>query len=97
MSERLDQLIAQLAAAPADCALGQLEADIGRSIRARRSQARTAEALTPVALGAVGLAMAVGLTVGGASAAAAAASVRHAESFTAASELAPSTLLEAAQ
>lgn len=94
MNERLDRLITQLADAPTDHALDRLEAEISRGIGRRRVEARTAAALTPVGVAAVGLAMAVGLSVGGVTAAAAAAGIHRADTFTVAANLAPSTLLE---
>ena len=66
MSERLDDLLGRLAAAAPDRALDNLEAEIGRTILLRRREARTMAALAPVHVASVGLALAMGLTAGGA-------------------------------
>jgi hypothetical protein len=94
MSERLDHLIGQLAAAPIDHALDQLEAEIHRGIGRRRAQARATAALTPVGVVSVGLALAMGVALGGLSSATSATALRHGGSFSVAMNLAPSTLLE---
>lgn len=93
MSERLDDLIERLATAPADRPLDALEAEIAFGITRRRDQARLVGSLAPVRAAAVGLAMALGLAVGGVTAAAA-TPARHADAFAVAPALAPSTLLE---
>jgi hypothetical protein len=93
MSEKLDHLIERLAAAPTDHSLHGLETEIVLAISRRRVEARTAQTLAPFEAAAIGLAMALGLTVG-VMTAAAAAPARHADAFAVAPELAPSTLLE---
>ena len=94
MSDRLDELVRRLAGSPADRPLDGLEADIGRRILESRREARTTTALAPVRIASVGLALAMGITVGGVTAAAAMAGTRPSGVFSAATQLAPSTLLE---
>ena len=94
MSERLDLLIGQLAVAPTDRTLDQVEAEVFRGIGRQRAQGRAAAALTPVGVATVGLALAMGVVVGGLTTATDANSLRHSDSFSVAANLAPSTLLE---
>ena len=93
MSEQLDHLIAQLAAAPADRSLDHFEAQVGRGIAIRQSRVRTAAALAPVRVASIGLALAMGVTVG-VTAASSVAGPHPAGLFGVAADLAPSTLLE---
>lgn len=94
MNDTLDDWVDALAAAPADRALDGLEAEIGRTIAARRREARAVKALAPVRIATVGLALALGVTAGGAAAMAAIRTPHPAGPFAAATQLAPSTLLE---
>lgn len=94
MSERLDELINRLAACPADRSLDGLEVELGRSIAARRRDAGMLAALAPVRVAAVGLALAMGLTAGGAVAASVVLTPQHYASFSSEANLAPSSLLE---
>jgi hypothetical protein len=96
MTNDLDHWVADLAAAPADRPLDGLEAEIGRDIAQRRRDARALKALAPVRLGAVGLALAMGVTAGSAAAVAAIRTPRPSGVF-AVVQLAPSTLLEGAR
>jgi len=93
MSEQLDRLIELLAVAANDRPLDHMEADVRRGIALRRAQARAAAALAPVGLASVSLALAMGAAVGGMTAATAASS-HSSNTFSVATELAPSTLLE---
>ena len=97
MSQRLDDLLADLAAAPTDRSLDGLEAAIGRSLDLRRREARAARALAPVRVASVALAMAVGVTAGGAVATAAILAPQPYGTFSSSAHLAPSTLLEAGE
>ena len=97
MSDRLDDLINRLAAAPIDRSLAALEADIGRRIARRRREARATMLLAPVRVASVGLALAMGVAAGGLTAAAALAEPRSPGAFSGATDLAPSTLLEGAR
>jgi hypothetical protein len=92
MSERLNEWVDRLAASPPDRDLDGLEAQIARRIRLRRRDDRTATLLAPVRVATIGLALAVGVTAGGVTAAT--ATPRAPGAFSAATELAPSTLLE---
>jgi hypothetical protein len=94
MTEDLDQLLMRLAAAPLDRSLDGLEARISRAIAARRNDARITEALAPLRIATVGLALAMGVTAGGAAAMAAIRRPSAPGPFAAATQLAPSTLLE---
>lgn len=94
MNERLDELVAHLATGPLDRSLDGLEAEVSRSIATRRRDARTAAALAPVRVASIGLALAMGVTVGSAVAAGAAVTMHPYGTFSAAAHLAPSTLLE---
>jgi hypothetical protein len=96
MTNDLDDWVAELAAAPPDRPLDRLETEIGRDIAHRRRDARTLKALAPVRLGAVGLALTVGVT-GGAAAAIAAIRTPQPAGVFAVAQLAPSTLLEGAR
>jgi len=96
MTNDLDRWAANLAVAPSDRPLDRLEAEIGRDIAQRRRDARVLKALTPVRLGAVGLALAMGVTAGSA-AAMAAMRMPHPSGVFAVAQLAPSTLLEGAR
>jgi hypothetical protein len=91
MDKRLDQLFEQLAAAPADRSLDFLDFEVGRAIGRRRGEARIASALAPVRVASVGLALAMGVTVGGVTAIVA---PLQPASFSMAANLAPSTLLD---
>ena len=90
MSNRLDTLLAQLQAQPADHDLGALEVDVQRRL-ARRE--RSAGLFAPARAMAIGLALIVGAGVGGLTAATAMAAPRP-SIFAATHALAPSTLLD---
>lgn len=94
MSERLDELVARLAASPTDRSLDRLDGEIGHSIADRRREASTSAALAPVRLASVGLALAMGVTAGGAIATAEISGPHPYATFSSAANLAPSTLLE---
>ncbi|HQR88588.1 MAG: hypothetical protein B7Y81_16880 [Caulobacter sp. 32-67-35] len=94
MSERLDELVARLAASPTDRSLDGLDGEVGRSIAHRRREVRTLAALAPVRVASVGLALAMGVTAGGAVAASALVGPHPYGTFSVAANLAPSTLLE---
>ncbi|WP_394760757.1 hypothetical protein [Phenylobacterium sp.] len=94
MSERLDELVARLANAPTDRVLDDLEVEVGRSILLRRRDALAVSALAPVRFASIGLALAMGVTAGGAVAAAAMRAPTAYVTFSSSAHLAPSTLLE---
>ena len=97
MSERLDQMIARLAAVPPDLPLDGFEAEVGRGVGRWRADARIASALGPVRLASIGLALVIGVTVGDATATGSMAAARSAGLLSSAADLAPSTLLEGAR
>lgn len=94
MRNRLDELVGRLALAPTDRALDGLEAEVGRSIVRERRNALTARALAPVRLASIGLAVAMGVTAGGAAATSAMLKPQPVRVFSLADTLAPSSLLE---
>lgn len=97
MDDRLDQLFERLAATPTDRSMDLLDLEIGRAIGRRRGETRTAAALAPVRMASVGMALAMGVTVGGVIAATAIGVPRQPGAFLLAGNLAPSALLEDAR
>jgi hypothetical protein len=94
MTERLDFLVGQLASAPADRVLDQLETDVLRRVRRAAADARAASSLAPVRAASIALALAMGVVAGGASAISAAAAPTQATGLAVGDHLAPSNLLE---
>ncbi len=96
MTRNLDDCMGELAATPADRSLAGLEAAVDRAIAARRREAQTLQALGPARLGALGIALAIGVATGGATATAGIDAPGPAGAFATAAQLAPSTLLDGA-
>jgi hypothetical protein len=96
MTRDLDDWIAELAAAAVDRSLVGLEAAVGRAIAAQQRDARTLKSLAPIRLATLGLALAMGVTAGGAAAITAIRTPTPAGAFAADARLAPSTLLDGA-
>jgi hypothetical protein len=94
MSDRLDEMIDWLAGSPTDRRLDGLEAEVGHSIGRRREEARASAALAPVRFAGVGIALAMGVTAGGAAAMATVMSAQPLSVFSSSADLAPSSLLE---
>lgn len=94
MNDRLDLLLGRLAAEPTDRRLDQFEAELGRDISVRRTQARIAQALAPVGVASVALALAMGMLAGGLAANTSATTSGGGETFMVAANLAPSSLLD---
>jgi hypothetical protein len=94
MGERLDELLDRLATSSADPRLDGLEESIGRKIAERRRDARMAVTLAPVRVASVAIALALGVTAGGAAATTALMTPKAYGTFSAGAHLAPSTLLE---
>jgi hypothetical protein len=94
MSERLDDLIERLAAAPIDRRLDCLDSDVSRAVMLWQARARATRALAPVRVASIGLALAVGVAVGGVTAAASVSAPRGPNGFPPTADLAPSSLLE---
>ena len=97
MRERLDELIEQLAALPTDRGLEHLEAEVVQAVVRGRGESRANAALAPVRLAAVGVALAIGFTAGGAIATASGRRDQSVEAFSPGVHLAPSSLLERAR
>ena len=93
MSDGLDSLLDQLRAAEVGRPPSGLEADVMAGVARFEAERRTATALVPFRVAAVGLALAVGVTAGGLTAARTMAGGPEAGSFLASADLAPSTLL----
>lgn len=94
MSERLDHLLDRLGASAAGRSLDGLEADVMRGLARAEADRRTASALAPFQVVAVGLAMAMGVTAGGLAAASTVEPLSQVGDLSIGAHLAPSTLLE---
>ena len=94
MRDDLDLLIAGLAAARADRSLDGLEQAVVRSVAQQREDIRATNALAPIRVASIGVALAIGVTTGGVAAATSVSQPRQLSPFSAAAHLAPSTLLE---
>jgi hypothetical protein len=90
----LYELVDRLAGSPIDRPLDGLEAEIGRSIGRHRREARASAALAPARFAGVGIALAMGVTAGGAAAMATVISAQPLSVFSSSADLAPSNLLE---
>jgi hypothetical protein len=94
MNEHLNEAIRRLAMASNDRDLASLDVEIGRGIRLLRRDAQAASALGTVRLASIGLALAMGATIGGVAARAAITAPPAYGTFPADAHLAPSTILE---
>lgn len=94
MSDRLDELIERLAGSPTERSLEGLESVVGSGILVHRRDARVARLLAPVRAASIGMALALGVTAGGLTAAGTIAGPRSTGVFAGGADLAPSTLLE---
>lgn len=94
MSDRLDELIERLAGAQVDRPLDSFESEVGQSIARRRREAKDAMQLAPVRVVSVGLALAMGVTAGGAAATVTLLKPQPLSVFSSSAHLAPSNLLE---
>jgi hypothetical protein len=94
MDERLDDLVKQLAAEPADRSLDGFEARVNLGVSRRRALARATSMLAAVRTASIGLALATGVTAGGFTGARLIVAPRTSGAFSAAADLAPSTLLD---
>ena len=93
MSNRLDDLLARLAGDPLDRSLINLEVDVQQAIRRQRTGVSGVAMFAPLRAATVAVALMMGITVGGMTAATAMAAPR-ASVISGGEELAPSTLLE---
>jgi soluble lytic murein transglycosylase-like protein len=94
MSERLDHLLDRLSASDAELSAPGLEVDVMRGVARAEADRRTAAKLAPLRVGAVGLALVMGVTAGGLAAARTVGGPAQGGALSGASSLAPSTLLE---
>ncbi len=94
MDDRLDLLLQRLAASATDRSLDGFDAELDRGMARWRARAQAASALAPVRVASIALALAMGLTVGGLTAAMSIAAPHASSGFSAAADLAPSTLLD---
>lgn len=94
VDDRLDAILQHLASAPLDRSLDGLEAGVERGIELRRSEARSAAALRPVAMASIGMAMAIGVVAGGLATPDRRDERPSSGLFTEIADLAPSSLLE---
>ena len=94
MDQRLDPLLQRLATSATDRSLDRFDAEVNRGVARWRDRARTAAALAPIGVASIALALAMGVTVGGLTAALSVAAPHASGAFSMAADLAPSTLLE---
>ena len=94
MRDRLDELVGRLAGSPLDRTLDGFETEIGRSVARRRRDMKDAALLAPVRVASLGLALAMGVTAGGAAATAALLNPQPLSVFSSSAHLAPSNLLD---
>lgn len=94
MTLNIDDLLGQLAAQPLDRSLDDLELKVSQGVARRHADLKTGEALAPVRVASVGLALAMGVTAGGLAAAGTVATPQQLSTFSVSAHLAPSTLLE---
>lgn len=97
MTLNIDELVQRLAAQPLDRSLDGLELEVSRGISRRRADLKTSAALAPVRFASIGLALAMGVTVGGLAAAGTISTPQQFSTFSVSAHLAPSTLLEGGQ
>lgn len=97
MTLNIDELVQRLAVQPIDRSLDGLELEVSRDIARRRADLKTNAALAPVRLASIGLALAMGVTVGGLVAASTISTPQQFSTFSTMAHLAPSTLLEGGQ
>jgi hypothetical protein len=94
MNDRLDALVRRLAALPADRSLDTLEAEVEHGIYVKQHQQIASAALATLRVAAIGVALAMGVTAGGATAARAIFYAHPSATFSGSAHLAPSNLLE---
>lgn len=94
MRDDMDQLMARLAAGSPERSLDGFEQAVLRDLAQRREDIRATNALAPIRMAAVGMALAIGVTAGGVAAATNVGQPRQFSPFSTTAHLAPSTLLE---
>lgn len=94
MADDLDRMLARLSQEAGPRAPDGFETRVLAGVAARREALRAGRALGPAQFAAVGLALAVGVTAGGLAGVRTVAGSHGFETFSTATHLAPSTLLE---
>ena len=94
MRDDLDHLMSRLADARPERSLDGFEHVVLQGVAKRREEIQAAQALTPVRVASIGMALAIGVTTGGMAAAGALAQPPQVSPFSTVAHLAPSTLLE---
>ena len=94
MRDDMDQLMARLAARSPERSLAGFEQAVLRGVAKQRDDIRATNALTPVRVASIAMALAIGVTTGGVAAATTFTQPRQFSPFSTAAHLAPSTLLE---
>lgn len=97
MRDEMDHLMARLAAFGPERSLDGFEQAVLRGVAQRREDIRATNALAPIRMASVGMALAIGVTAGGVAAATNVSQPRQLSPFSMAAHLAPSTLLEGAE
>lgn len=94
MRDDLDHLMSRLADAGPERSLDGFEHVVLQGIARRHEEIQAAQALTPVRVASIGVALAIGVTTGGMAAASTLKQPPQVSPFSTVAHLAPSTLLE---
>ncbi|MDO8912123.1 MAG: hypothetical protein Q7V13_09750 [Phenylobacterium sp.] len=94
MRNDLDHLMSRLADARPERSLDGFEHVVLQGVAKRREELQAAQALTPVRVASIGVALAIGVTTGGMAAASTLTQPPQVSPFSTVAHLAPSTLLE---
>ena len=94
MRDDLDDLMSRLAAVGPQRSLEGFEHVVLQGVARRRDDIQAAQALTPVRVASIGVALAIGVTTGGMAAASTLMQPPQVSPFSTVAHLAPSTLLE---
>ena len=94
MRDDLDHLMSRLADARPERSLDGFEHVVLQGVAKRREEIQAAQALTPVRVASIGVALAIGVATGGMAAASTLAQPPQVSPFSTSAHLAPSTLLE---
>ena len=94
MRNDLDHLMSRLADARPERSLDGFEHVVLQGVAKRREEIQAAQALTPVRVASIGVALAIGVTTGGMAAASTLTQPPQVSPFSTVAHLAPSTLLE---
>ena len=94
MRDDLDHLMSRLADGRSERSLDGFEHAVLQGVAKRREEIQAAQALTPVRVASIGVALAIGVTTGGMAAASTLTQPPQVSPFSTVAHLAPSTLLE---